>query len=106
MKKPVIFMILVLLFIAGCTSDNNTPVSSLDVSMSNFAFSPDAIRINVGDAVTWTNLDNVPHTVTGDNFDSGTLDQGQTYQHAFVEPGTYEYYCNFHPGMKGTVIVE
>ena len=36
---------------------------------------------------------------------SGTLDQGDRYSQTFDEPGTYEYFCEFHPNMKGTVVV-
>jgi plastocyanin len=66
-----------------------------------------------GTTVTWTNEDNVPHTVmsgTRDNpsdlFDSGNVEPGEVFTYTFDEAGTYDYFCSIHPGMNGTVIVE
>ena len=79
-------------------------------SPRNFAFDPPQMRIAVGRSVTWTNEDPVPHTATSTAtpraFDSGNLDQGQSFSFAFDTPGTYPYLCIYHPYMKGTVIVE
>lgn len=76
-------------------------------TIENFAFSPEPIEIKVGTTVTWTNLDSAPHTVsqTGGGFESGKMDQGATFSFTFTEAGTFEYFCQFHPNMKGTVIV-
>ena len=48
------------------------------VAISDFAFSPRTLTINVGDRVTWTNSDQVAHTATANNgaFDTGLIDQG------------------------------
>lgn len=77
-----------------------------DVKIENYAFDSRAITVKAGTTVTWENYDNAPHTVTADEFDSGTLQNGKIFEHTFTEPGTYEYVCSFHPSMKGTVIVE
>ena len=37
---------------------------------------------------------------------SGLLTKAQTYTLTFPTPGTYEYVCLVHPGMKGTVVVK
>ena len=80
-------------------------------------FTPDTVTVVIGknNTVFWTNTDStgVPHTVTpktgpsgGWTSGSGTLNQGDTYQYTFTVPGTYTYYCTFHPStMSGTVIV-
>lgn len=80
-------------------------------------FEPDPIQVNVGDTVTWTNVDSQPHTVTsGSNgtpdskFDSSPNFQPlmvsqATFSHTFTEAGNYPYYCALHPNMVGTVIV-
>jgi plastocyanin len=79
-----------------------------EVEIENFAFSPAAIQISVGDTVTWENYDDAQHTVTGDNgeFDSGNLSKEQKFSHTFTTAGTFTYHCNIHPNMKGTVIVQ
>ncbi len=77
-------------------------------SNSDYAYSPSAITVTVGDAVTWTNNGSVPegHTVTGDGLDSGTLRQGESYSHTFTATGTFSYLCTLHPFMTGSVTVE
>jgi plastocyanin len=57
--------------------------------------------------VTWTNEDSVPHTVTArtDDFDSGMMQNGDTFSLTFDEPGTFDYFCAIHPSMTGTVTV-
>lgn len=76
------------------------------VTIENFAFSSKEITIKVGDTVTWTQQDAVIHTATGDIWDSGDLNQGQTYSKTFDRAGTYDYHCNYHSTMQGKIIVE
>lgn len=79
------------------------------VTIMGFAFSPARLEISAGTTVAWTNMDNVPHTVTADDrsFDSGRLDNGATFRHTFDKPGTYTYHCQFHSAsMKATIVVK
>jgi plastocyanin len=78
------------------------------VSIEGFAFLPKTLTIEPGQSVTWTNKDASPHTVTSTTsaFDSSTLSQNQTFQHQFTSPGSFSYFCAFHPGMTGTIIVQ
>jgi plastocyanin len=72
-------------------------------------YSPATITVVVGmnSTVTWVNQDDVPHTVTanGQAFDSGNLNPGAHFTYTFTLPGTYTYYCTYHPWMHGKVIV-
>ncbi|WOT35207.1 cupredoxin domain-containing protein [Streptomyces coeruleorubidus] len=65
--------------------------------------------VEVGQTVQWTNHDSVPHTVTTTKapvkFDSGTLEQGDSWSYTFSKAGTYEYYCAVHPDMVASVKV-
>ncbi|MYS89785.1 MULTISPECIES: cupredoxin domain-containing protein [Streptomyces] len=65
--------------------------------------------VEVGQTVRWTNHDSVPHTVTTTKapvkFDSGTLEQGDSWSYTFTKAGTYEYYCAVHPDMVASVKV-
>lgn len=84
----------------GAATDVNSP-----------GYSPATITVVVGvnNTVVWTNNDSVFHTVTATDgsFNSGTIYSGQTWSHTFSHPGTYSYYfCQYHPWMKGTVIVK
>ncbi|MCL4552640.1 MAG: cupredoxin domain-containing protein [Candidatus Marsarchaeota archaeon] len=87
-----------------------TPEVAAKVQIINFTYQPATVTIKVGQAVEWTQEDASPHTVTStstiDTFDSGNLNQGQTYVHQFNTKGTFRYVCSIHPNMEGTVVVE
>lgn len=78
------------------------------VEIKNDAFSPSTITITAGTTVTFTNGDDDAHTVTATDgsFDSKGLDSSARWRHTFVKPGTYAYYCQLHPFMKGTIVVK
>jgi len=83
--------------------------SAYQVAIKGYAFSPKALTVAVGDTVTWTNEDSAPHTVTvtsgPEKFDSGTLQQGESFSYTFTKAGTYDYYCAVHPDMTASVTV-
>lgn len=70
-------------------------------------YSVNVLEIKVGDTVTWTNDDDMMHSVTAadESFDSGLFDSGETFSYTFTEPGEFEYYCLPHPWMRAKVIV-
>jgi plastocyanin len=76
------------------------------VAISNDTFNPGAVTIPVGGTVTWTNNDGRPHTATGNGWDSGGLNNGQTWSRTFKQAGTYDYLCVYHDNMVGTVKVQ
>jgi plastocyanin/phosphatidylethanolamine-binding protein (PEBP) family uncharacterized protein len=97
---------------SSCPTPTPTPTvtptpAPNQVSILNFAFVPSTITISVGQSVTWVNNDSAPHTSTSDGglWNSGTLNQGQSFTRTFTTPGTFPYHCDFHPGMTGTVVV-
>lgn len=79
-----------------------------EVKIDNFSFSPQEITVAAGTKVTWTNRDDIPHTVasTTDAFKSKALDTDDQFSFLFSKAGTYEYYCSIHPKMTGRVIVK
>jgi plastocyanin len=93
----------------GGTPSAGTPMSASTsaVEIKGFAFNPPMIEVPSGTTVTWTNQDTAPHTATAEDgsFDTGRLNQGQSGEVTFDQPGTYTYICTFHPNMKGTVVV-
>ncbi len=92
------------------TSQTNSEIQSeIMVSINNFAFDPSTITVKKGTKVTWTNDDNVDHTVTSDSgiaLNSPILSQGQSFSYTFTDSGTFGYHCKIHSMMKGAVIVE
>ncbi|HVC26869.1 MAG TPA: plastocyanin/azurin family copper-binding protein [Nitrososphaerales archaeon] len=88
-------------------------------------FSPDSITVVIGvnNTVSWTNDDQVDHTVTSLSvptgatpFDSGKLSpgegmpwqtpRGENFTETFIVPGTYQYHCTLHAWMTGTIVVK
>jgi len=87
----------------------NATAQSLSVDIKNFAFNPPEITVPVGGIVTWTNDDSTPHTATGQDrkvLQSGTIAPGKSFTQTFDTPGTYDYFCEFHANMKGTIVVK
>lgn len=94
------------------------------VVVDTFMFMPRMLSVHVGDSVTWTNHDDILHTVTsgtreydpGDagrvtaTHKDGTFDmpldgKGATATHTFGTAGTFHYFCDRHPGMEADVVV-
>jgi LPXTG-motif cell wall-anchored protein len=82
--------------------------ASGSVTIADFNFSPASITINVGDTVTWNNNGPTPHSAIANDgsFDTGILRKGQSGSHTFNQAGSFSYYCNPHPYMKATVVVQ
>jgi len=80
---------------------------TVDVTIANFAFSPDKLTVKVGTTVKWTNQDSATHNVTAEDnsFKSGDLNQGDSFSFTFTTAGTYAYRCGFHASMKATITV-
>jgi len=101
---------------ASASSTAGTPVSVAIVTGAfnptnaggHFASANITVVIGVNNTVVWTNDDYTIHTVTSDQgiFDSGLLNNGNTWSYTFSSPGIYGYHCVIHPFMKGTVVVE
>lgn len=69
------------------------------------AFLPGSIAILPGETVTWVNDDDKPHTATGGDWDTGTIEPGASASITFDAAGSFAYACQFHPIMTGTVVV-
>lgn len=82
--------------------------SSADVRIDNFSFGPQTITVPVGTTVTWTNKDDIPHTVVSTDgvFKSKVTDTDEKFSYKFASAGTYSYYCTIHPKMTGKVVVQ
>lgn len=71
-------------------------------------FNPEILEISAGTTIEWINSGSKVHTVTGDNWDSGSLRPGEKFDREFDQKGTYKYYCIPHRGMGmvGTIVVK
>lgn len=111
--KPGILFAMLLATLCSTTKGAN-----YTVNMSNYTFVPKVININVGDTITWANLEAVGHdTVSGTNkipsglWSSPLLANHQSWSFTFtnVAAGNYTYYCTPHVFapyyMTGLVVV-
>jgi plastocyanin len=77
------------------------------VSIDNFTFAPASVTVKVGDTVTWTNRDDIPHVVvSAGKFRSKALDTDNSFSFTFTAAGDYPYFCSLHPHMTGIIKVE
>jgi plastocyanin len=79
-----------------------------EVKIDNFSFGPATLTVPVGTTVTWTNRDDIPHTVVSTDgvFKSKVLDTDEKFSFTFSKAGTYPYFCSIHPKMTGKVVVQ
>lgn len=85
----------------------STERSPIIVHVTNFKYVPTPVKLHVGDTVSFVNDDAEAHTITSSDktFDSEGLDSNKAWKHTFTKAGTFAYFCELHPYMKGTVVV-
>src|SRR3954454_10436134 len=78
------------------------------VQIDNFTFKSPTLTVKPGTTVTWTNGDDIPHTVVSKTglFKSKVLDTGDRFSFTFAKPGLFGYFCSIHPHMTGTIVVK
>jgi plastocyanin len=85
-----------------------SPAPAASVQIANFTFKAQVVTIKPGTTVTWTNADDIPHTVVSKDglFKSKVLDSGDKFSFTFAKPGQFGYFCSIHPHMIGTIVVK
>ncbi len=81
-----------------------------EVRIADFSFDPGELEVKVGDTVTFTNTDSATHTATAKDdapaaFDTEEIEGEATAEVTFDQAGDYEYFCEIHGAMTGTVRV-
>lgn len=127
MRPVAIPLVVAMLVLAGCGggggTDPTTPSGSSPnpaaasssssgpraVTIADYTYEPADLTVAAGTTVEFTNEDSTPHTATSNQsgaFETGSIDTGKSAEVKLEKPGTYAYYCAFHPFMKGTIKVE
>lgn len=104
-----LFAVAVLALGCGGSDATGTPDSgTVTVQMIDDQFNSPQVHVAQNTTVHWVNNGSNAHTVTANDgaFDSGTTTKGGRFDHTFATKGTFQYHCNFHQGMTGTVVVE
>jgi len=93
---------------ATVSAKDQPSAANAEVAIDNFSFGPQTLTVPVGATVTWTNRDDIPHTVVSTEgvFKSKVRDTDEKFSFTFTKAGTYPYYCSVHPKMTGRVVVQ
>ena len=107
LAAPISIAVLLLAGSPSVAANDEAPAATAEVKIDNFSFSPQEINVAVGTSVTWTNRDDIPHTVVSTDgvFKSKVRDTDEKFSYTFTKAGTYSYYCSIHPKMTGKVVV-
>jgi plastocyanin len=108
LATPVMIALLLLAGAPSVTASDQPSAAIAEVKIDNFSFGPQALTVVVGTTVTWTNRDDIPHTVVSTDgvFKSKVRDTDEKFSYTFTKAGTYPYYCSVHPKMTGKVVVQ
>lgn len=79
---------------------------TVQVKITDLAFSPPEITVHVGDKVELVNDDFLDHTATatGQDWDVD-IAANKSASLQMTKTGTFEYFCRVHPNMTGKIIV-
>jgi plastocyanin len=82
--------------------------ASAQLKVDNFKFGPDKLTVAKGTEVTWTNQDDIPHSIvlTALGVRSKVLDTDNSFSYRFEKTGTFSYVCGLHPFMHGQIVVK
>jgi plastocyanin len=108
---PVVAVIAVIgtRFVEGPSSSSVAAKAGANaIVIKNFAFAPKTLTATAGTKLEVTNADGTVHTLTAKDksFDTGDLDGGKRATVVLKQPGTYEYFCEIHNYMTGTLVVK
>jgi plastocyanin len=93
---------------AGCHNAKIRDVAGTHVDLKDSCFVQTILRVQPGQAVTWTNRDGTEHAVTGVGGTWGdytTFLNGRSVTYRFSRAGIFPYFCYVHPGMVGAIVV-
>lgn len=86
-------------------------VKTAEIEIDDMAFKTASLTIKRGTTVKWTNKDSMQHTVSSaagveNGPQSELLARGESYSFTFTKAGSFSYFCELHPQMKGSIKVE
>lgn len=76
-----------------------------EIVIKRFTYEPEAIQVQVGDIIRWTNLDIAPHTASANDlsWDTKELKRDESAQITVEDGMELTYFCVFHPHMRGVI---
>ena len=85
----------------------DSAAETIRVNVAQLAFAPAQVSAHVGDTIEWVNTDFVAHTATARSKEWDiTVPPKGTGSVVLKSVGVIDYYCRFHPNMRGRITVE
>ena len=78
---------------------------TIQVTIDKLIYSPVEIKAKVDDTIEWINKDIVAHTATVRGDWDVTIAANSSASLVLKKAGTVDYYCRFHPNMKGRITI-
>jgi plastocyanin len=78
---------------------------TIQVVIDRLIFSPAEVQAKVGDTIEWLNKDLFAHTATVKGGFDVVIPAGKSGSTVLEKAESVEYYCRFHPNMKGRLTV-
>ncbi len=76
------------------------------VTIVQMKFGPMPAAVHIGDTIVWQNNDILRHTATArDSSFNVDLPAGTSARTVVGQAGSFAFFCKFHPGMTGTLMV-
>ena len=107
MRKLAKFGVLAGLVVGGVFAQLPAALAAdYTVVIDKMTFGEVPAELHVGDTITWPNNDIFRHTATArdKSFDVDLPAKSEATM-TVGAAGSVEFYCKFHPGMKGTLII-
>lgn len=75
--------------------------ATIEVTIEKLVFSPASVEAKIGDTIEWVNKDAFAHTATVKGGWEVTIPPKSTGKMTLKAAGAIDYFCRFHPNMKG-----
>lgn len=96
---------LALVAVALCLQGGGARAETIQVTIDKLVFVPAAITAKVGDTIEWINQDPLAHTATVKGSWEVMIPARKTAVQRLERAETVDFYCRFHPNMKGRLTV-
>ena len=78
---------------------------TVHVTIDRLTFTPAEITVRAGETIEWVNKDPIAHTATVKGGWEVMIPPRESATRVVEAGDTVEYYCRFHPNMKGRNVV-
>lgn len=78
---------------------------TIRITIDKLVFAPAVVEAKIGDTIEWINKDVLAHAATVRGDWDVMIPAKKTATLVLTKPGSVEYYCRFHPNMKGRIMI-